>query len=123
KDGWDKSRGGLVYSVDFEGRVVNSDRMHWTMAEAVGAAVYLDRLTDSHADYEVWYRSFWDYIELSVIDRAGGSWWHQLDKDGRPAFSTWPGKPDLYHAFQATLYARADPRLGLAAAAKAGFIQ
>ena len=122
-DGWDETRGGLVYSVDFEGRVVNPDRMHWTMAEAVGAAVYLDCLTDSEVDYDGWYRRFWDYIERSVIDRAHGSWWHQLDENGQPAYSTWPGKPDLYHAFQATLYARADPRRGLAAAAKAGLIR
>jgi sulfoquinovose isomerase len=120
REGWDAERGGIAYSVDFDGSVVNPDRMHWAIAEAVGAAVYLARLTNAGNDYEQWYRTFWDYIATHVIDRSGGSWWHQLDVTGSPAFSTWPGKPDLYHAYQATLYARADPRMGLAAAAKAG---
>jgi sulfoquinovose isomerase len=122
-DGWDVEHGGLAYSVDVDGAVVNADRMHWAMAEAIGATVYLARLTDVDDDYEHWYRTFWDFIAVHVIDRSGGSWWHQLDAGGSPAFSTWSGKPDLYHAYQATLYARADPRMGLAAAAKAGALQ
>ena len=39
-----------------------------------------------------------------------GSWHHELDTSNRPQASVWPGKPDLYHAVQATLI----PRLPLA---------
>ncbi|MDQ1582837.1 MAG: sulfoquinovose isomerase [Microbacteriaceae bacterium] len=122
RDGWDQERGGLVYSVDVGGMVVNAARMHWAMAEAVGAAVALFRQTGD-AQYEGWYREFWSYISRCVLDRRAGSWWHELDASGAPAFDTWPGKPDLYHAYQATLYARADAGLGLAAAARGGRIR
>ncbi|WP_255954840.1 AGE family epimerase/isomerase [Streptomyces odontomachi] len=119
-EGWDAA-GGLYYSVDFTGRPVLRDRLHWTIAEAIGAAVYLHRATGESA-YEQWYRTFWDYAEHRLIDRAGGGWWHQLDADGRPATSIWDGKPDLYHALQATLYARAPQHLGLGEAARRGLI-
>jgi mannose/cellobiose epimerase-like protein (N-acyl-D-glucosamine 2-epimerase family) len=122
RDGWDEEHGGLVYSVDFDGNVVNADRMHWAMAEAVGAAVYLSRQTGEPA-YEGWYREFWSYISRSVMDRQAGSWWHQLDASGTPSFDVWPGKPDLYHAYQATLFARADPSVGLATAGRKGLIR
>ncbi|MFE6756793.1 AGE family epimerase/isomerase [Streptomyces sp. NPDC057684] len=120
-EGWDAERGGFVYSVDFAGKPVNRQRMHWTIAEAVGAAVFLYRATGD-ATYESWYRSFWDYAARDVLDGAGGSWWHELDTDGHPATTTWDGKPDLYHAFQATLYARAPQHLGLGEAARQGVI-
>ncbi|WP_405484399.1 AGE family epimerase/isomerase [Streptomyces sp. NBC_00009] len=120
-EGWDAERGGFVYSVDFAGKPVNRQRMHWTIAEAVGAAVFLYRATGD-ATYESWYRSFWDYAARDVLDRAGGSWWHELDTHGHPTTTTWDGKPDLYHAFQATLYARAPQHLGLGEAARQGVI-
>ncbi|MFD4646806.1 AGE family epimerase/isomerase [Streptomyces sp. NPDC058441] len=120
-EGWDAERGGFVYSVDFAGKPVNRQRMHWTIAEAVGAAVFLYRATGD-ATYEGWYRSFWDYAARDVLDRAGGSWWHELDTDGHPTTTTWDGKPDLYHAFQATLYPRAPQHLGLGEAARQGVI-
>jgi mannose/cellobiose epimerase-like protein (N-acyl-D-glucosamine 2-epimerase family) len=37
------------------------------------------------------------------VDTRGGSWWHELTPDLNPAASTWSGKPDLYHAYQAVL--------------------
>lgn len=120
-DGWDEVRGGLVYSTDFDGRPINTDRMHWVAAEAIGAAHYLAAAT-GEAGYELWYRRFWDEVEEHLLDREGGSWWHQLAADGSPKTDTWPGKPDLYHAWQATLYARASTTVGLAAAARTGQI-
>ena len=44
------------------------------------------------------------------MDFENGSWHHELDPANRPAATTWPGTPDLYHAVQATLI----PRLPLA---------
>ena len=51
-----------------------------------------------------------DEIALHLIDAERGSWHHQLDRHNRPIATVWPGKPDLYHAFQATL----TPQLPLA---------
>lgn len=121
-EGWDAAHGGVVYSVDFDGTPVNRSRMHWAIAEGIGASVYLGRLT-GEPSYEAWYRMFWDQVAVDMIDLKGGSWWHEVDESGTPASTTWAGKPDLYHALQATLYLRADPRFGLAAAAHRGLIR
>lgn len=104
-DAWDDERGGFAYTVDFDGAVINSARMHWTVAEGVGAALALYRAT-AHPEYAEWYATFWQYIDRRVIDHSGGSWWHELDAANRPSLVTWDGKPDLYHAWQSTLYAR-----------------
>ncbi|MDR1431155.1 MAG: AGE family epimerase/isomerase [Propionibacteriaceae bacterium] len=120
-DGWEAKRPGLPYTTDFTGKVVNESRMHWAVAEAVGAAVYLARTTEK-AQYEDWYREFWSYIRNFVMDLDGGSWWHELDAEGRPSFQTWAAKPDLYHAYQAMLFPRCDIRLGLALAASRGLV-
>lgn len=93
---------GIVYTLDWEHRPVVHARLHWTLAEAAAAAAALLRRT-GEGQYEQWYRSFWDYIDCYLIDRREGSWHHELDADNHPAESIWPGKPDLYHAYQATL--------------------
>jgi mannose/cellobiose epimerase-like protein (N-acyl-D-glucosamine 2-epimerase family) len=46
---------------------------------------------------------WWDEINRLFVDTRGGSWWHELTPDLNPAASTWSGKPDLYHAYQAVL--------------------
>lgn len=93
---------GIVYTVDWQQRPVVAQRLHWTLAEAVAAAAALYQRTGD-ASHERWYREFWDYIDLYLIDREYGSWHHELDTDNQPAQTIWPGKPDLYHAYQATL--------------------
>lgn len=120
-DGWDDQRGGLAYSVDRDGNQINRARMHWTIAEAIGAAFWLYRATGNQ-DFRDWYSTFWSYADRHVLDRQGGSWWHELDAGNHPAATTWDGKPDLYHAWQATLYARVTSDAGLATAALRGDI-
>ena len=58
------------------------------------------------------------YLDTFVLDHEKGSWYHQLNKDNQIVKTVWPGKPDLYHAVQATLipYYRFD--LSVAAAVK-----
>ena len=100
---------GIVYTLDWQRRPRVHARLHWTIAEAAAAAAALLRRTGAPG-YERWYRTFWDYIDLHMIDRERGSWIQELDEHNQPAASTWSGKPDLYHAYQATLL----PRLPLA---------
>lgn len=100
---------GLVYNLDWLGRPVVRARLHWVQAEASAAAAALLRRT-GEAIYEQWYRRFWEFTSSYFIDLQGGSWHHELDNDNHPAASIWPGKPDLYHAYQAVLL----PRLALA---------
>ena len=114
-DGWDAGRTGFVYTVDGDGSAVVADRFHWVATEAIGAAAYLFRATGDES-YDRWYRQFWDHAALYLIDRRHGSWWHELTPANEPGNTTWPGKPDLYHALQATLFARTPLTAGLAAA-------
>src|SRR5450755_2132831 len=46
---------------------------------------------------------WWGEIDRYFLDADGGSWWPELAPDMTPAASTWSGKPDLYHAYQAVL--------------------
>ncbi|MDR0960669.1 MAG: AGE family epimerase/isomerase [Propionibacteriaceae bacterium] len=105
-DGWRTSgHDGFVYTTDFSGAPVVSDRMHWVAAEAIGAADALHRRTGD-ASYRDHYLAWWDHVDTSLIDHERGSWHHQLDPANVPTTGVWPGKPDLYHAFQATLLPR-----------------
>jgi sulfoquinovose isomerase len=105
-DGWAvDGNPGFVYTTDWTGRPVVRDRMHWVAAEGINAAAALHAYTREQA-YADWYRTWWDYTDAYLIDHEHGSWFHQLDPANRPTATVWPGKADLYHAFQATLGAR-----------------
>ncbi len=109
-DGWSADGApGFVYTTDWDGRPVVHDRMHWVAAEAIGAAAALHART-GEPEYAARYAEWWDYTAHCLIDVERGSWHHQLDRANRPVATVWPGKPDLYHAFQATLV----PQLPLA---------
>ena len=109
-DGWAvDGADGFVYTTDWSGTPVVRDRMHWVAAEAIGAAAALAQRT-GEPEYGDWYARVWDYAERSLVDHEHGSWHHQLAPDNTPVATVWPGKADLYHAYQATLL----PRLPLA---------
>ena len=98
---------GFVYTLDWEDRPVVASRLHWVLTEAIGAAAVLGRRT-GEPEYERWYRTFWDEAAARFIDRERGSWVHELPVGDTPP--VWSGKPDVYHAYQATLL----PQLPLA---------
>ena len=105
-DGWAADGAdGFVYTTDWDGKPVVRQRMHWVLAEGLGAAVALHRATGEQrwADaFDAW----WAYAEQYLIDRERGSWHHELDPGNQPAggdLATWVGKPDVYHALQAVL--------------------
>ena len=90
-------------------------RLHWVVCEAIGAAATLHRITGEDA-YGAWYERCWDFATEHLIDREQGSWRHELDAQLHPVERTWQGKPDVYHAFQATLVPRLPPAPSLAGA-------
>ena len=104
-DGWDTDRGGLVYTVDHDGRPVVTDRLHWVASEAIAAAATLVTRTGERR-FEEWYRRLWDWSEEHLVDRQQGGWHHEVDEEGKPSYRTWDGKPDIYHPLQATLAGR-----------------
>jgi len=116
-DGWDADGApGFVYTTDWEGKPVVRQRMHWVVAEGVNTAAALQARAvragdEAAADrYAGLYARWWDYADRHVLDHEHGSWFHELDPANQPAGTVWPGKADLYHAFQSTLV----PRLPLA---------
>jgi sulfoquinovose isomerase len=112
-DGWDPSASGLIFSVDFAGNPVNNHRYHWAVAEAIGASASLWRVTGDPL-YDDWYQRLWGFADRFLLDRRDGSWHHELDDENQPTELVWSGKPDLYHAYQATLFASLDAGSGLA---------
>jgi mannose/cellobiose epimerase-like protein (N-acyl-D-glucosamine 2-epimerase family) len=96
---------GFVYTVDWSGAPVVRERMHWVLCEGLGAAAALFAVTGDER-YDAWYRTWWDYAAEHLIDHAGGSWWHELAPDHTASSTVWSGKPDVYHALQATLVPR-----------------
>ena len=96
---------GFVYTVDWDGAPVVRERMHWVLCEALGAAAALWSVTGEER-FDEWYRTWWDYAAEHLLDREGGSWWHELDADQQVSRTVWAGKADLYHAVQATLIPR-----------------
>ena len=119
-DGWSvDAEPGFVYTVDWTGRPVVRDRLHWVTAEAIAAAGALWDFTgdDLYGDL---YDSWWAFAQEFFVDPVGGSWRHQLDEHNRPSSSVWAGKPDVYHAFQACLLPRLPPAPSLASAVANG---
>ena len=112
---------GLVYTVGWDGRPVVRQRMHWVLCEAAAAAATLWRVTGEEA-YAAWHATWWTYADAHLLDRADGSWHHELDPANRPAAGTWAGKPDVYHAFQATLVPRLPVAPTFATALRAGLL-
>lgn len=109
---------GLIYTVDWDGKPVVRHRMHWVVAEALGAAAVLGRAT-GEAGYGEWEERWWEYADRYLIDTVNGSWHHQLDERNVPVATVWPGKPDVYHAYQATVLVRAPLAACVGAAARA----
>lgn len=109
-DAWSRDgTAGIVYTTDWDGNPVVHDRMHWTLAEAVNTSAVLYKITGKKK-YKDYYSAFMEYLDLKVIDHEKGSWFHQLDRENKLKETVWPGKSDLYHAFQAMLipYGRVD---------------
>ena len=108
---------GIVYTTDWEGNPVVHDRMHWTLAEAINTSSVLARVIGDER-YEVDYSRFMRYLDNYVIDHSCGSWFHQLDEHNCLKETVWPGKSDLYHAFQAMLIPYENTDMSIAKAVK-----
>ena len=112
---------GFVYTVDWSGEPVVRERMHWVAAEATATAAALYAATGDES-YAEWYATWWQHVADCFIDPEHGSWRHELSPGNEPSSVTWQGKPDTYHAFQATLIPRLPLSPTLAAALRDGLL-
>jgi len=112
---------GFVYTTDWSGAPVVRARLHWVVAEAIGAATALTQATGENK-YHDFYRQYWDYAAVHLIDYRAGSWFHELNERNEPSSAVWSGKPDIYHALQATLIPRLPLHPSLAAAVSGGLL-
>ncbi len=122
KEGWAvDGADGFVYTVDWSGRPVVRERMHWVAAEATATAAALHAATGDPS-YAEWYETWWRHIDACFRDLERGSWHHELSPENVPSHVTWRGKPDTYHAFQAALIPRLPLSPTLAAALARGLL-
>lgn len=122
REGWAvDGADGFVYTVDWSGAPVVRERMHWVAAEATATAAALYAATGESA-YADWYATWWQHVADCFADREHGSWRHELSPANQPSSVTWQGKPDVYHAFQATLIPRLPLSPTLAAALRDGLL-
>ena len=103
EDAWNDERGGLVYTLDHDGRVANPARYWWPVTEAIGALATLIKLERRSPD-EIWYRKLWTFANRHLIDHARGGWYPELDAQDRLSQKQFRGKPDIYHSIQAALF-------------------
>ena len=108
---------GVCYTTDWDGKPVVHDRMHWTLAEAINTAAVLYNVTKKEK-YAADYADFMQYLDEKVLDHVNGSWFHPLDQNNNVLDTVWPGKPDIYHALQATLIPYNVPDVSIALAVK-----
>ena len=114
EDAWNADGApGIVYTTDWSGVPVVHDRMHWTLAEGINTSAVLYHVTGK-ARYAELYSTFMSYLDSY---HENGSWFHQLDRDNQVMNTVWPGKCDLYHAFQAMLIPLTRHDLSIAPAA------
>ena len=59
---------------------------------------------------------------MHLIAEEHGSWAHELSPDNTPSATVWAGKPDIYHALQATLIPRLPLTPSLAPALAQGLL-
>ncbi|UOZ04736.1 AGE family epimerase/isomerase [Amycolatopsis sp. WQ 127309] len=116
RDGWAvDGHPGFVYTTDFDGVPVVRNRLHWVVAEAIAAAWTLHQETGD-PEYLARFEEWCEHAEACFVDRERGSWHHELDPRNRPAATVWAGKPDVYHAYQATLLPVLAPGVSFAGA-------
>lgn len=108
---------GIAYTTDWDGNPVVKDRMHWTLAEAINTSAVLYNVTED-IKFSNDYAMFMEYLDACVHDKTNGSWFHQLDEHNNVIGTVWPGKSDLYHAFQSTLIPYNDVSVSIAKAVK-----
>lgn len=78
--GWDSQYGGFYFTLNKELKPVITDKYHWVMAEAIGAAAVLAVQTGEQYYWD-WYKKIWEYSDEHLIDHHYGGWYRILKND------------------------------------------
>ena len=103
EDAWNPENGGLIYTLDLQGKPDVRNRYWWPVTEGIGVLATLMKLGGSDED-EIWYRRLWAFADANFLDHDAGGWFPEIDAAGRPNHTQFEGKPDIYHAVQAHLF-------------------
>ena len=118
EDAWNADGApGICYTTGWDGKPIVHERMHWTLAEGINTVAVLYHVTKKQ-EYADAYAAFMQYLDEKVLDHVNGSWFHQMDQNNQVTGTVWPGKPDIYHALQATLIPYYAPEASIALAVK-----
>ncbi len=112
-DGWRRGgKPGFLYTVDFEGNPVLTERLQWVVSEGICATAAMRRavLDDggSAGDVELYdhsYRTWIDYLNDYMMLETG-VFARTLDENSEPMEGTISSRPDIYHTIQAFLIPR-----------------
>lgn len=124
-DGWAADGApGFVYTTDFSGEPVVRERMHWVLAEAIGAGRVLQQVLETEdppAAVPVREKlsgqlDEWGAYANKYMRQGPGQWHHELNPNNEPSAITWAGKPDVYHVGQMLLLEHLPPSRSFAAA-------
>lgn len=103
EDGWSRNgTDGFVYTVDFDGGVVNELHLAWVVCEALSASLVLEKVTGD-ATYTSWNEKLWEYCSTYLVDHTHGGWYSELDTTNAPSSVIWGDKADFYHPLQTLL--------------------
>jgi len=102
ESGWDATKGGFFYTLDWDNKPDQSGRFWWPCCEGIAAAGVLQKVSNDPR-FELWYRRICGFSNRHLIDRKNGGWFAELDDSLSPVEKVFQGKPDLYHALQACL--------------------
>ena len=78
---WDGERGGMHYAFAPDGRILDTDRYYWVLAESFAAAACLACRTGDERYWE-WYDRLWQYADAHFVDHTYGGWFRVLNATG-----------------------------------------
>jgi mannose/cellobiose epimerase-like protein (N-acyl-D-glucosamine 2-epimerase family) len=75
---WDNANGGMHYTFDRTGGILDTDRYYWVLAETIAASAALALRTGKQSYWD-WYDRAWAYSDKHFVDHQYGAWYRVLD--------------------------------------------
>lgn len=82
--GWDDDHGGFYATVSPEGDPLDTDKLGWPVAEAIGASALLGARVDE--SYWAQYDRLWAYAREHMINPKYGNWYRELTREHEHAY-------------------------------------